>query len=85
MNPFPIGQKAEGVAASHEEPQRESRIFPGNTGERHGQAARSYRKESQQRRGSAGIFPCRERAMDILTVSVMDKGMTVIIRMGMSR
>lgn len=57
MNPFPVGQKAEGVAASHEEPQGESRIFPGNTGERHGQAARSHRKEAQQRRGSAGILP----------------------------
>ena len=57
MDPFPVGQKAEGVAASHEETQGESRIFPGNTGERHGQTARSYRKESKQRRSGAGILP----------------------------
>ena len=42
-------------------------------------------KKPSSAEAAPAFFPCLERAIDILTVSVMDKGMTVIIRIGMSR
>lgn len=41
-------------------------------------------KKPSRAEAAPAFFPCRDRAMDILTVSVMDKGMTVMMRMGMS-